>query len=61
VVSVSMDQIVRVWDISSLAKRTAIQTFRRENDPFWVLASHPTSTSLILGTRIWLCYAITHV
>jgi coatomer subunit alpha len=29
---------MRVWD---LAKRTAIMTFRREQDRFWVPAAHP--------------------
>jgi coatomer protein complex subunit alpha (xenin) len=38
IVSCGEDKTVRVWD---LAKRTAIQTFRREHDRFWVLASHP--------------------
>ncbi|KAL0959956.1 hypothetical protein HGRIS_011620 [Hohenbuehelia grisea] len=38
IVSCGEDKTVRVWD---LAKRTAIQTFRREHDRFWVLAAHP--------------------
>ncbi|EIW78385.1 coatomer subunit alpha-2 [Coniophora puteana RWD-64-598 SS2] len=38
IVSCGEDKTVRVWD---LAKRTAIQTFRREQDRFWVLAAHP--------------------
>jgi coatomer protein complex subunit alpha (xenin) len=38
IVSCGEDKTVRVWD---LAKRTAVQTFRREHDRFWVLASHP--------------------
>ena len=29
---------MRVWD---LTKRSAVQTFRREHDRFWVLAAHP--------------------
>ncbi|KII84248.1 hypothetical protein PLICRDRAFT_701838 [Plicaturopsis crispa FD-325 SS-3] len=38
IVSCGEDKTVRVWD---LAKRTAIQTFRREQDRFWALAAHP--------------------
>ncbi|KAI0090328.1 coatomer subunit alpha-2 [Irpex rosettiformis] len=38
IVSCGEDKTVRVWD---LTKRTAVQTFRRENDRFWVLAAHP--------------------
>ncbi|KAG0142374.1 hypothetical protein CROQUDRAFT_135608 [Cronartium quercuum f. sp. fusiforme G11] len=38
IISDSEDKTIRVWDMS---KRTAVQTFRRENDRFWVLTSHP--------------------
>jgi coatomer subunit alpha len=38
IVSCGEDKTIRVWD---LAKRTAIMTFRREQDRFWVLAAHP--------------------
>ncbi|OCH86856.1 coatomer subunit alpha-2 [Obba rivulosa] len=38
IVSCGEDKTVRVWD---LTKRSAVQTFRRENDRFWVLAAHP--------------------
>ncbi|KAI0035489.1 coatomer subunit alpha-2 [Vararia minispora EC-137] len=38
IVSCGEDKTIRVWD---LAKRTAVQTFRREHDRFWVLAAHP--------------------
>jgi WD40 repeat protein len=38
IVSCGEDKTVRVRD---LAKRTAIQTFRREHDRFWVIAAHP--------------------
>jgi coatomer protein complex subunit alpha (xenin) len=38
IVSCGEDKTVRVWD---LAKRTAIQTFRRDHDRFWALAAHP--------------------
>lgn len=32
------DKTIRVWDMT---KRTAVQTFRREHDRFWVLTAHP--------------------
>ncbi|KAJ3382907.1 hypothetical protein HDU92_004501, partial [Lobulomyces angularis] len=32
------DKTIRVWDMT---KRTALQTFRREHDRFWMLAAHP--------------------
>lgn len=38
ILSDSEDKTIRVWDI---AKRTTVQTFRREHDRFWVLAAHP--------------------
>ncbi|KAH9823265.1 coatomer WD associated region-domain-containing protein [Melampsora americana] len=38
IISGSEDKTIRVWDMS---KRTAVQTFRRENDRFWVLTAHP--------------------
>ncbi|KDE07556.1 coatomer subunit alpha [Microbotryum lychnidis-dioicae p1A1 Lamole] len=38
IISDSEDKTIRVWDLS---KRTAVQTFRRENDRFWVLTAHP--------------------
>jgi len=38
IVSAGEDKTIRVWDMH---KRTAIQTFRREHDRFWVLSSHP--------------------
>ena len=38
ILSVGEDKTIRVWD---MGKRTAIQTFRRENDRFWVLTAHP--------------------
>lgn len=38
IVSDGEDKTIRVWDMS---KRTAVQTFRRENDRFWVLTAHP--------------------
>ena len=38
ILSASEDKTIRVWD---MGKRTAVQTFRREQDRFWVLTSHP--------------------
>ncbi|KAI0078368.1 coatomer subunit alpha-2 [Panus rudis PR-1116 ss-1] len=38
IVSCGEDKTIRVWD---LTKRSAVQTFRREHDRFWVLAAHP--------------------
>ncbi|KAG6854100.1 hypothetical protein C0991_010514 [Blastosporella zonata] len=46
IVSCGEDKTVRVWD---LGKRTAIQTFRRENDRFWVLAAHPNLNLFAAG------------
>ncbi|KAF5341886.1 hypothetical protein D9611_001711 [Ephemerocybe angulata] len=46
VVSCGEDKTMRVWD---LAKRTAIQAFRREHDRFWVLAAHPNLNLFAAG------------
>lgn len=46
IVSCGEDKTVRVWD---LAKRTAIQTFRRDQDRFWVLAAHPNLNLFAAG------------
>lgn len=32
------DKTIRVWDLN---KRTSVQSFKRENDRFWVIAAHP--------------------
>ena len=37
IISNSEDKSLRLWDMS---KRQAIQSFRRENDRFWVLQAH---------------------
>lgn len=39
ILSVSDDKTIRVWDLN---KRTPVKQFRRENDRFWLVASHPT-------------------
>lgn len=46
IVSNSEDKSIRVWDMS---KRTAVQTFRREHDRFWILAAHPDINLLAAG------------
>ncbi|KAF8025391.1 hypothetical protein BT93_F2284 [Corymbia citriodora subsp. variegata] len=46
IVSNSEDKSIRVWDAT---KRTGIQTFRREHDRFWILASHPEMNLLAAG------------
>lgn len=38
ILSVGEDKTIRVWDLN---KRTPVQTFKRENDRFWVIAAHP--------------------
>lgn len=38
ILSVGEDKALRVWDRQ---KRTPVQTFKRENDRFWVIAAHP--------------------
>ncbi|KAJ9134779.1 Coatomer subunit alpha [Pleurostoma richardsiae] len=38
ILSVGEDKTIRVWDLN---KRTAVQSFKRENDRFWVVAAHP--------------------
>ena len=38
ILSASEDKTIRVWDMT---KRTAVQTFRRDHDRFWVLTAHP--------------------
>ena len=38
IISNSEDRSIRIFDMQ---RRAALQTFRRENDRFWVLAAHP--------------------
>ncbi|KAI9797473.1 MAG: hypothetical protein M1835_000415 [Candelina submexicana] len=38
ILSIGEDKTVRVWDLN---KRTSVQSFKRENDRFWVIAAHP--------------------
>eukprot|EP00118_Oscarella_pearsei_P025090 m.307483 g.307483 ORF g.307483 m.307483 type:complete len:1228 (+) comp42345_c0_seq1:35-3718(+) len=46
ILSNSEDKSIRVWDMS---KRTAINTFRRENDRFWLIVAHPTLNLFAAG------------
>ncbi|KAL6852867.1 hypothetical protein ACO1O0_007415 [Amphichorda felina] len=38
IISAGEDKTIRVWDLN---KRTAVQSFKRESDRFWVIAAHP--------------------
>ena len=46
IISDGEDKTIRVWDMS---KRTAVQTFRRESDRFWVLTAHPNLNLFAAG------------
>lgn len=46
IVSNSEDKSIRVWDIS---RQTAPQSFRRESDRYWILATHPSKNLLAAG------------
>ena len=46
IISNSEDKSIRVWDMS---KRTGVQTFRREQDRFWILAVHREQSLLAAG------------
>jgi len=46
ILSNSEDKTIRVWD---MAKRTGIQTFRREHDRFWIMAAHPEQNLFAAG------------
>ncbi|CZT14639.1 probable COP1-coatomer complex alpha chain of secretory pathway vesicles [Ramularia collo-cygni] len=38
ILSVGEDKTIRVWDLN---RRTSVQSFKRDNDRFWVIAAHP--------------------
>jgi coatomer protein complex subunit alpha (xenin) len=38
ILSNSEDKSIRVWDAN---KRVTLQTFKRENDRFWIITAHP--------------------
>ncbi|KAL5010139.1 hypothetical protein ScPMuIL_012444 [Solemya velum] len=46
ILSNSEDKSIRVWDMT---KRTAVQTFRREHDRFWIMAAHPSLNIFAAG------------
>ncbi|ODM99965.1 Coatomer subunit alpha [Orchesella cincta] len=46
ILSNSEDKSIRVWDMT---RRTCLQTFRRDQDRFWVLAAHPTLNLFAAG------------
>lgn len=46
ILSNSEDKSIRVWDMQ---KRTCLQTFRHENDRFWVIAAHPSLNVFAAG------------
>ena len=58
IVSNSEDKSIRVWDLS---KRTAVQTFRREHDRFWILAAHPEVNLLAAGHDRLACQYSQHL
>lgn len=46
ILSVGEDKTLRVWDLN---KRTSVQSFKRENDRFWVIAAHPSINLFAAG------------
>ena len=46
ILSNSEDKTIRIWDLN---KRNTIQTFRRENDRFWMLVAHPENSLFAAG------------
>ncbi|PHH54702.1 putative coatomer subunit alpha [Ceratocystis fimbriata CBS 114723] len=46
ILSVSEDKTIRVWDLN---KRTAVQSFKRENERMWVIAAHPEINLFAVG------------
>ncbi|KAJ9648752.1 hypothetical protein H2199_000665 [Coniosporium tulheliwenetii] len=46
ILSVGEDKTLRVWDLN---KRTSVASFKRENDRFWVIASHPNLNLFAAG------------
>lgn len=43
------DKSIRVWDMT---KRTALATFRRDHDRFWVLTAHPELNLFAAGKTL---------
>ncbi|KAG8185683.1 hypothetical protein JTE90_003222 [Oedothorax gibbosus] len=46
ILSNAEDKSIRVWD---MVKRTTLSTFRRENDRFWIMTSHPSLNLFAAG------------
>ncbi|KAM3959798.1 LOW QUALITY PROTEIN: coatomer subunit alpha [Aphomia sociella] len=46
ILSNSEDKSIRVWDMT---KRTCLHTFRRDNERYWVLTSHPSLNLFAAG------------
>lgn len=46
ILSNSEDKTTKVWDLN---KRTPIETFKRDNDRFWVLSVHPENLTFASG------------
>nr|XP_002131264.1 coatomer subunit alpha [Ciona intestinalis] len=46
IISASEDKSIRVWD---MGKRSSIQSFRRDQDRFWILSCHPTLNLFAAG------------
>ncbi|XP_065347768.1 coatomer subunit alpha [Cloeon dipterum] len=46
IISNAEDKSIRVWDMT---KRTCLNTFRRENERFWMLVAHPTLNLFAAG------------
>lgn len=43
----SEDKTIRIWDLN---KRHLLDTFKREQERFWILAIHPESKLLAAGS-----------
>ncbi|OOQ85017.1 putative coatomer subunit alpha [Penicillium brasilianum] len=46
ILSVGEDKTIRVWDLN---KRTSVQSFKRDQDRFWVIAAHPEMNLFAAG------------
>ena len=46
ILSNAEDRAIRVWD---LTKRACLNTFRRENDRFWIMTAHPNQNLFAAG------------
>ena len=46
IVSNSEDKSIRIWDMT---RRTTINTYKKEDDRFWVLAAHPSLNLMAAG------------